>query len=185
MSTSNAQHNGCFLIVALMGLILLPGCATAPNPAQHGIPNLGIVSTGIYRGGQPNDEGWRWLANQGVTRSIKLNEEKYDPEDGAIAVGIKVSRFPINVWQQTFTSPDMDKLNSAVSLMDCGQPVYVHCSHGMDRTGLVVYLYRIKHGWSKSAAQDEAFSYGFHADLNGLWRVMAGPQRLHSPKDNP
>ena len=167
----------------IMGLILLPGCASVSKPTQHGIPNFGVVAPGIYRGGQPTAEGWRWLAASGVTTSIKLNEERYDPEQPALDAGLCVVRLPIDMWQQTLREPALAKLRRAVALMDSGEKVYVHCRLGMDRTGLTVYLYRLRHGWPIDKARAEAFDYGFHKELNGLWRIMSPNQPLRSPKD--
>lgn len=44
-------------------------------------------------------------------------------------------------------------------------PVFVHCQHGSDRTGLMCAIYRVAVcGWSKEAATDEMIygGYGFH-----------------------
>jgi protein tyrosine/serine phosphatase len=45
------------------------------------------------------------------------------------------------------------------------QPVFVHCEHGSDRTGVCIASYRIAvQGWSKADAAREmtAGGYGFH-----------------------
>ena len=47
---------------------------------------------------------------------------------------------------------------------------FVHCAHGQDRTGLVVAVYRVRHGWTKAQAQAEMLRLGFHPTLLGLWQ---------------
>ena len=42
------------------------------------------------------------------------------------------------------------------------QPVYVHCTEGVDRTGLIIALYRvIEQGWAPKDAHDEMMAHGF------------------------
>ena len=50
-----------------------------------------------------------------------------------------------------------------VNILSNNQPIYVHCLHGSDRTGLALALYRIlKNNWTCKAAIAEAkrFQYG-------------------------
>ena len=41
------------------------------------------------------------------------------------------------------------------------QPVFIHCQHGADRTGVVIAVYRLSHdGWTSRRARDEAKRFG-------------------------
>ena len=52
-----------------------------------------------------------------------------------------------------------------------GSGTFVHCTHGQDRTGLIIAIYRLtKCGWSKKKAQREMLKLGFHKEMLGLWR---------------
>jgi len=43
------------------------------------------------------------------------------------------------------------------------QPVFVHCSRGTDRTGVVMAVYRMEvDGWSEAEAEAEMEAFGFH-----------------------
>jgi protein tyrosine/serine phosphatase len=44
----------------------------------------------------------------------------------------------------------------------------VHCTHGQDRTGLIIGLYRLNEGWTKDAAYKEMLVHHFHSSLHGL-----------------
>jgi protein tyrosine/serine phosphatase len=46
------------------------------------------------------------------------------------------------------------------------RPIFVHCQHGEDRTGLIVGLYRVEtEHWSPAAAYREMIAKGFHKIL--------------------
>jgi protein tyrosine/serine phosphatase len=49
------------------------------------------------------------------------------------------------------------------------QPVFVHCMHGEDRTGIVLAVYRMDvDGWSNAEAEAEMQAFGF----NDVWRDL-------------
>ena len=54
--------------------------------------------------------------------------------------------------------------------------VYVHCSHGRDRTGLIVGLYRVLHeGWQAKDAYAEMNTEGFrplNRNLREFWEEL-------------
>ena len=52
-------------------------------------------------------------------------------------------------------------------------PVFVHCKHGADRTGVIVACYRMRQdGWSTARAMDEAKLYGLSAFQIGMKRYI-------------
>jgi protein tyrosine/serine phosphatase len=154
--------------------IVISGCAT--QPLTHGIPNLALVSPGIYRGGQPSDEGWRYLRSLGVTNVIKLNTDAEATDEPARQLGMTVIDFPINLRQQLGLEPlDLnyawvfDELRADVN-RNVNQGLFIHCEHGQDRTGWFVAQYRMfMQGWSKASAEKEMLAHGFHKVLRGLW----------------
>ena len=155
------------LAVASSALLAICGCATAP--ITHGIPNLALVEPGVWRGGQPNAEGWAWLKSQGVIFDLKLNSESEASDALAQTNGLHICRFPITLEQQTIGKPRYGQIIGAVSCMSAGY-VFVHCEHGQDRTGLIVAAYRVKYnGWSKQKAESEMMAHGFHPWLRGLY----------------
>jgi tyrosine-protein phosphatase SIW14 len=156
----------------LLCALIFSGCATHARPTVHGIDNFGEVAPGIYRGGQPNAAGWYFLKTLGVTNVVKLNpdEEGSDP-----ARAFNVQSFPVTLAQQLgLPGAKLERtVNGAVNAIQPG--TFIHCTHGQDRTGLVVGEYRRRVcGWSKSAARQEMHAYGFHPELIGLelfWEI--------------
>ena len=65
------------------------GCAS--QPLTHGIPNLALVEPGVWRGGEPSAEGWRYLQSLGVGKTLRLD---YTNE---IPYGVKVPDSILNV----------------------------------------------------------------------------------------
>ena len=61
-----------------------------------------------------------------------------------------------------------DLLGKAEAVSIATPGTFVHCSHGQDRTGLLVGLYRLKQGWAKTNAYTEMLTNGFHPALHGL-----------------
>ena len=56
-------------------------------------------------------------------------------------------------------------VRKALSVMTdpANQPVFLHCSRGVDRAGVVVAVYRMEFdGWSEAEAQAEMEALGFH-----------------------
>ena len=165
----NKSKNGLPSIV-FTGLCLIAyGCGTSqPSPSPVGtpaIPNLRQFAPGEYRGGQPLTKAdFVWLQSVGVSNVIKLNT----PTEGTDSVppGMTVYQFPIDTMQQLVSGPDPVEMQMAVSLITPG--TFVHCSHGQDRTGLLVGLYRLKQGWAKTNAYTEMLTNGFHPALHGL-----------------
>lgn len=131
------------------------------------IPNLHEVCDGIYRGGQPDVDGFSYLKELGITQVVKLNMDYEGNDDAALGMGMELFKNPIWLGQQVFTGPDVDSLRDVVAFIKA--PSFIHCTHGIDRTGLIVAIYRLTQGWKKEDAQKEMLDLGFHKMLVGLW----------------
>ena len=153
--------------------------ASCGDPPAGSIENFHEVRTGLFRGGHPDAAGVAFLQTLGVKTIVDLeiaNGIEADDDDisselaNAASNGITVLRFPMSA----FDSPD-DEFDQTIDdimskLADPSlAPIYVHCAHGQDRTGLVIALERvIDEGWSPKAAHDEMLALGFHPIFFGL-----------------
>jgi protein tyrosine phosphatase (PTP) superfamily phosphohydrolase (DUF442 family) len=160
----------------------LAGCASTSakdgasvKASTNGIPNLRLVEKSIYRGGQPDLAGWKWLKSAGVSNVVKLNEQDEASDKQAVALGMKLNYFPIDTMQQLITGPDPVAMSNAVARI--GPGTYVHCEHGEDRTGEAVGFYRLKEGTNAAAAWSEMVKNGFHPALLGLTRFWEAHSR--------
>jgi protein-tyrosine phosphatase len=170
--------------VRLLVLVALLLTACSPTTYTHGVPNLAQVDKGVWRSGQiTTAEGWAYIkAVSGAKRVhvVKLNFPGEGSDSLAVDAGYDVHVLSIepegdkDAWgslMQTLVLPDPVNLAKAEKLLEGATPddvVLVHCTHGQDRTGLVVGIYRLAHGWTKDAAYAEMLQYGFHPELLGL-----------------
>jgi tyrosine-protein phosphatase SIW14 len=144
--------------VALIVAIAAGGCATSSN---SGVPNVHTVIPGVLvRGGQPNEGGFRRLRDTyGVAAVVNLNDQTVHSERAMVeACGMTYVPLPSNAFK-----PDADKVLTFLRAVEESKhkgAVYVHCKHGMDRTGLAVAAYRIAvQGWDADRALAELRRY--------------------------
>lgn len=163
---------------------------------SHGLVVKGVseVSRGIFRGPRPTPDDIRALAQNGIiyilnlqggdiktprwlgflayviprfepgeTRAVRRAEEdaaKNDNRIGYLNVPLD-SLDPVDPHE----AKEIDQILSVIHEAK-NKPIYVHCEHGKDRTGLVIALYRIRHeGMSIEDARQEWQKMGH----NGFW----------------
>lgn len=160
--SKSASKQPMLKALAVVLLLLLP----LPVSAWGDVPNLRLVdSRAIYRSAQPETAAdWRYVKSLGVSNVIKLNSGR-----DCVPSGMTVHYFPINACEQLFSSSAVTRtINAALPHVTPG--TLIHCTHGNDRTGLLVAIYRVRHDhWTKANAEKEMLSLGFHKSLFALW----------------
>jgi tyrosine-protein phosphatase SIW14 len=141
----------------------LPWAASLAAQDSGRVPNLQVVNEHILRGGQPNDDGFKSLAQRGVKTVIDLRwvDEHSIPHEKQI-VEANGMRF-VSVPMKGFSAPKEEQVLKALSVLEDGDswPVFVHCRRGSDRTGTILACYRISHDhWDNQKAISEAKAYG-------------------------
>lgn len=123
------------------------------------------VSPGIFRGGQPTPEELRLLAEvHGVKRVVSL-DGPIGAEISAICHQLGIDHLIIPIGGPE-TKEFADFLQENLSEVFEEQPLYIHCRHGKDRTGMAVGMYRIQEeGWDPKEALAEALSFDFGSGL--------------------
>ena len=137
--------------------------------ANSEIPNFIKVSDQIYRGGRPSPQGILTLKALGVKTDINLQGGDIvgqDPatnafmewwEPGETSENIAREKTQVESLQIDFISAPLNSIlevddredatiDRVLEIMNepSAQPVFIHCEHGKDRTGLVIALYKIK-----------------------------------------
>ena len=145
-------------------LLLFPGCDWRKTSISHAedLPHFVQVDEGLYRGGQPSQEGVRWLAKRGVKTIVSLrSSHKEQAAERALAeqLGLRWVHLPITPgW-----GPTKGQIQQFLTLAQdpASRPLFVHCQHGKNRAGLMVAIYRRVHdGWSVQQAYQEARELG-------------------------
>lgn len=131
------------------------------------LPNLVKVHDHLYRGGRPTDVGMKQLKAMGVRTIVNIeNDEDAVAADKKFAAAHGL-RF-ISVPFATFKKPKDENVDYVLkSLQDRSLgPIYLHCKHGRDRTGMIMGLYRVEaDGWDPKTAYQEMKDLGFRTIL--------------------
>jgi protein tyrosine/serine phosphatase len=156
--------------------------AKARRPAEWaqpismpGLPNLHKVSGALYRGAQPEPQGFLNLKAMGIKTVVNLRSMHSDAdelEEAGMTGKLEYVHIKINTFR-----PNEEHVVRFLRIMADPRrhPVFVHCKHGADRTGTMAAFYRIVfEGWSKQEALSEMTEggYGFHSVWKNLLELI-------------
>ena len=130
-----------------------------------GLPNLHQVTPMLYRSAQPDATSGEALQNLGIKTVLSFRKRDKD-KPLHNTPGVTFKRYPLYTWdiEEEDILAVLRILNDPVN-----QPILVHCTHGADRTGLMMASYRmIVQNWSKETAIAEMKQgeYGYHV----IWK---------------
>jgi protein tyrosine phosphatase (PTP) superfamily phosphohydrolase (DUF442 family) len=135
------------------------------------LPNFHKVSDDLYRGAQPDREGFVELIGMGVKTVINL---RWLHTDRIYLYGLLKDVNYRHIFCKAW-HPEVEDVKSFLRILDEGpRPVFVHCQHGADRTGVMCAAYRIKvQGWEVDRAVKEMVEgpFGFHE----IWEDILPP----------
>jgi protein tyrosine/serine phosphatase len=138
---------------------------------REGLPNLHQVTPLLYRGAQPTAGGMQQLKAMGIKTVINLRSFNSDREELG-TTGLAYEHIPMKAWH-----PEQEDIIRFLRITTgkTRLPVFVHCQHGADRTGLMCAIYRVViQGWTKEEAIQEMTQGGFghHAIWTNLVRFI-------------
>jgi len=139
------------------------------------LPNFHKVSNELYRGGQPDREGFKELVKMGVKTSINLRSFH---TDYFYLRGLPLVNH--HIWMKSW-HPEMSDVDEFMKIYTIAKikgqlPMFIHCQHGSDRTGTMCAVYRVKvMAWPKEAAIREMLHgpFGFHRIWNNLPKFVS------------
>jgi protein tyrosine/serine phosphatase len=137
--------------------------AAAARVQYTGLPNFGVVSNQLHRGGQPRDTGFAELKKLGVDIVVNLRHEPDQiAREGALvkAQGMRYVSIP---WRGK-EEPKTEQVAEFLALLreNANKKVFVHCQRGAERTGVFVGCYRMSsERWTseQALAEMEAFQF--------------------------
>src|SRR5437868_2722536 len=125
------------------------------------LSNLGLVFSGygarLWRCAQPDTDGFVLLSGLHVTTIIKLNDNGEYPD--SLETGNFKGDVICDPYPRLFIVPPKEKVvdtvREIIRLLKIGKCVAVHCTHGVDRTGLVIGAFRIVElGWTMQQVKE-------------------------------
>lgn len=158
------------VLLAGLSSILLPRLAFArpeiwAQPVNlSGVSNLHRVTDKLYRGAQPKRKGFKNLEQKlGITTVLDLQVQHSDLPQGE-GTHLKFVKAPMVAWH--VNDDDGEQIVRALKLIRKGTAngkVFVHCTHGADRTGTVMAAWRmVEQDWTAEEALAEMVEGGFH-----------------------
>ncbi len=141
----------------------------------EGLSNTWRLTSDLYRGAQPEADGFRELQRLGVNTVINLRQfhsDRDEMKDAKLEDEFDYAHIRIATWSPS-EAQVLEFLKIAVDPKR--RPVFVHCMHGADRTGMMIAAYRIVvEGWSKDEAIAEMTvgGFGYHSMWTGLPELL-------------
>jgi protein tyrosine/serine phosphatase len=186
-----------FLLLALLAWASACACSSTPGQmGRHafatrleiaGVSNAAQIVSGVYRGAQPTEVGFRALKALGVRTVISLRS-LHDETDVVRAAGLKTVRIPLQADIRGARPPSPEEIRRFLSIvMDSRQqPVFFHCAQGEDRTGTMCAIYRMEiDGWAPEDAYAEMEYFGFNHIWTSLSAFVKGYQRAGAWSSEP
>lgn len=156
-------------------LLLSLGLGASPAyPTDPSIPNFEPVSPGIFRGARPAARDLEFLVQKLKVRTVidlegnvggaVAREKKRLLRLGGDAETVEFVEAPFSPWTKMETREEAQVEEVLRILADpARRPVYIHCKHGEDRTGMLVGLHRVRNeGWTPEKAWAEMKRLHFH-----------------------
>ena len=154
-----AQDAGSSPRASQVAPAIKPHSLAYPRQDLKGLPNFARVSEALYRGAQPTREGFARLKALGVRTIVDLRDHHSDRE-AIRGLGFGYTNIPF-----ASSRPQERQVLEFLSIVTDpkNQPVFVHCRHGADRTGMMVACYRmVVENWDRQRSLAELSNFGFH-----------------------
>jgi len=149
------------LTATLFLLLQIPLLNSSAEPlSTKAIPRFQMISAGLYRGGQPERNGFEYLQKNGFKTIVNLRTEN-DEEAIVKELGMNYVHIPVSIkmWSKI---PDAAIEQYFKIVNDpANYPIFFHCRRGADRTGAMAAFYRMSmQGWEPKKAYSEARDVG-------------------------
>jgi protein tyrosine phosphatase (PTP) superfamily phosphohydrolase (DUF442 family) len=146
--------------------VSVPGARSEPDDdssvdpedlSREPLGNFHPVSNGIFRSALPSPEGYPQLKKMGFKTILNLQES-----DGGEAKRAGPEIRVVHVAMSGLKKPTFEQMDLALAELAADErPILVHCTHGKDRTGFVIAVWRVViEKLPIAKAVEEAHGYG-------------------------
>lgn len=130
-----------WILALTIGLLFSFSYAPLLAKSSDDLPLFMPVNDWLYRGGQPKEEGFKKLKQKGVRTVVNFRDEKKWVEwerKKVEGLGMKYVSLPWNIMRSA--KPEL--LDQFFKVLDKrrNRPVFFHCEHGRDRSGVMTTL---------------------------------------------
>jgi tyrosine-protein phosphatase SIW14 len=153
----------CLSICAGPAAVTLTAQGDPPRESAAGAPieRFMQIADALYRGAQPDAQGFAYLRELGVRTIVSFRND--DSERALVeSLGMSFVHIPVTFRPFSTDIPDDAVLRFFAVVDDPSSgPVFFHCKRGADRTGAFAGLYRMaRQGWALDRAYEEARDIG-------------------------
>lgn len=149
-----------------------PAHAPAKRISLNGVANAGEVTPLLFRGAQPTPEGFRELAKSGIAIDVDLRFEgdRAAEKEAATQAGLQYVALP---WSCHYPTDSTTQKFLSLIRDNPDKKIFVHCHHGVDRTGMMIAAYRMaQQNWTPEQARREMISFGFNEEHRTWCRAV-------------
>jgi tyrosine-protein phosphatase SIW14 len=126
---------------------------------MKGVSNAGEITPTLFRGAQPNAQGFEALAKLGINIVVDLRGSRESERQRVTKLGMQYVAIP---WHCPFPRDDAFARFLTLLRQSPGKKVFVHCRLGDDRSGMAIAAYRMaEQGWTAKEAMNEMQAFGF------------------------
>jgi hypothetical protein len=136
-----------FMVLGNLGIVVTSLVVRQDKDTAEGIQNFRQVDDRLWRGAAPTDDGYRWLADNGVTTVVDLRPEHEPNQELLAELGVRLVRIPIRDGQ---TPSQLQTTKFLESIQDSPGTTFVNCGAGVGRTGVMTAAYLVQTGQRSS-----------------------------------
>jgi hypothetical protein len=186
------------LLIVTAWVVASATTAVPTMPTLPGIANLAAVDERVWRGAAPSTEGYRALAEHGVTTIVDIRAESdiHVPRTLLAGLGMDHVAIPMRDGQAPTANQVQAFLNT---VRRSSERVFVHCGAGVGRTSTMAAAYLVKTGQASNfqavrrnlaigppSLEQLAFAARLNDDATGsaggvltvISRVLDAPRRI-------
>jgi hypothetical protein len=157
-----------------------PAAVGASTEPSCPVKNFGGVVEGVYRGGTiSNEEKMKFIKDMGISVAVNMQWPIRDPQDLCDKYGIKCIYSGVPIFPGADLFFGMKELKQGFKIvleeLKAGNKVYIHCTFGRERTGILAAALQIREKMCASDRQsDPDFKVGVMKEVEAEFSKFGG-----------